>query len=424
MMKGKTSDDSTPQPAHRLNTFGVNLWAEFSSLAVQHKATNIGQGFPDFVVPEFLQKEVRDAVAKPSANWYTRAMGHPRLVKALAEEFSPLFGRDIDPMREVTTGVGAYEMVYAAITAFVNEGDEAVVIEPHFDCYVGDMALCGGKLVRVPLRPTGDGTYAKNWVLDKTEFEAAFSERTKLLIITTPHNPVGKIFTTEELEYISSVCKRQDVIVVSDEVYERVVFDQNKHVRIGSLPGMWERTITIGSAGKTFSVTGWKVGWALGAPALIEQLTHVTSCTSFTAPTLLQEAVAGGLEYERSVAHTDEAYFKWLPAKLQDNCRKLSDAFSSIGCQPVWPDGGYFMLVDTAPMGWDFTAEATGRCYDVDCVKWLTREFKLATIPISVFYGEPNRHLSGKYIRVCCAKSDDTIDKACQIIKSLKSKKI
>ena len=183
---------------------------------------------------------------------------------------------------------------------------------------------------------------------------------------------------------------------------------------------MWERTLTIGSAGKTFSVTGWKIGWALGPANLISQLQHVSSCSTFTAPTLLQEAVAGAFEYERGVAKTDEAYFKWLPGKLQQNCQMLADAFSDIGCTPVWPDGGYFMLVDTANMGWDFTAQNTGRCYDVDCVKWLTREFKLATIPISVFYGDQNRHLAAKYIRVCCAKSDETIEKACNIIRSLK----
>ena len=186
---------------------------------------------------------------------------------------------------------------------------------------------------------------------------------------------------------------------------------------------MWERTVTIGSAGKTFSVTGWKIGWALGPQHLITQLQHVSSCTTFTAPTPLQEAVAGGFNYQRSIADTDQAYFKWLSAKLEDNCKKLADAFSSVGMQPVWPDGGYFMLVDTSTMGWDFSELKTGRCYDVDCVKWLTREFKLATIPISVFYGEKNRELSAKYIRVCFAKSDETIDKACDIIRTLQKSK-
>ena len=185
---------------------------------------------------------------------------------------------------------------------------------------------------------------------------------------------------------------------------------------------MWERCITVGSAGKTFSVTGWKVGWALGPANLIKQLQHVHSCSTFSAPTLLQEAVAGALSYERSIADTDAAYFKWLPAKLEENCRKLAEAFSDVGCVPVWPDGGYFMLVDTSPMDWDFSDLNTGRWYDVDCVKWLTKEFKLATIPISVFYGDKNKHLSAKYIRVCCAKSDQTIDTACTIIRSLKGK--
>ena len=185
---------------------------------------------------------------------------------------------------------------------------------------------------------------------------------------------------------------------------------------------MWERCITVGSAGKTFSVTGWKVGWALGPNHLISQLQHVHSCSTFSAPTLLQEAVAGAFAHERSLANTDNSYFTWLSAKLEDNCRKLAAAFSDVGCVPVWPDGGYFMLVDTSPMDWDFTEDHTGRWYDVDCVKWLTSEFKLATIPISVFYGNKNRHLSAKYIRVCCAKSDDTINTACQIIRALKKK--
>jgi len=408
--------------ANRVSTFGTNLWAEFSSLANEHKATNIGQGFPDFPVPEFLQEEVRKAVAKPSANWYTRAQGHPRLVKVLSEEFSPMIGREIDPMSEIITTVGAYESIFCAINAFVDSGDEVIIIEPHFDCYKDDMIISGGKLVRVPLRPQGDGSLAKNWVLDPAEFEGAFTSRTKAVILTTPHNPVGKMFTQKELEYVASVCKRKDVLVISDEVYERVTFDDNKHVRICSLPGMWDRTITVGSAGKTFSVTGWKIGWAFGASHLITQLNHVASCSTFSAPTILQEAVAGAFEYERTVKDTDQSYFKWLPAKLQDNCKKLADAFSSIGMTPVWPDGGYFMLVDTSPMHWDFSADNTGREHDVDCVKWLTREFKLATIPTSVFYCDDHKDLGSQYIRVCCAKSDATIDAACAIVRGLSKK--
>lgn len=160
----------------------------------------------------------------------------------------------------------------------------------------------------------------------------------------------------------------------------------------------------------------------MGAEPLITQLNHITSCTTFTAPTLLQEAVAGAFAHERALSASPDSYFTWLSRTLQSNCRALADAFSDIGCVPVWPDGGYFMLVDTSGMGWEFTEMATGREYDVDCVKWLTREFKLATIPISVFYGDANKHLAAKYIRVCCAKSDNTIKKACEIIRSLKKK--
>jgi len=361
-----------------------------------------------------------NAVNKDSCNWYGRGLGHPRLVKVLAEEYAESFGRNLAPMKEVMTTIGAYEAIYCAVTAFVNEGDEVIVIDPCFDCYASDVKLCGGSLVRVPLRASDNALNSKDWAIDPTEFEAAFTSKTKALIINTPSNPVGKMFSRTELEYIASVCIKHDILCISDEVYDKVVFDGNEHVRIASLPGMWERTITCQSAGKTFGVTGWRIGWAFGDSFLIEQMFKVCVCTTFTAPTLLQEAIAEMYEHEQQHLGTDESYFTWFPRKLNDNLKKLADAFSSVGMRPVHPDGGYFMLIDISDMNWDFGDKASGRGHDVDVVKWLTREYKLATIPTSVFYGEEWKHLGTDYIRVCLAKQDKTIDKAIEIIKTIK----
>lgn len=406
-------------PAQRIIGHEKNLWVEYSALAIKHKAVNLGQGFPDFTPPQFLKEVWSDAVNVPSAHWYTRGQGYPRLVNALSDMYSPEFGRQIDPMSEIMTSVGAYESLYAAITAFTDPGDEVILIEPHFDSYSVVVEVCGGKPVYVPLKPEGDPTSANNWVLDKAEFEGAFTSKTKLLMVNTPHNPIGKLFSEEEMEFIARTCEKHNVIIVSDEVYERCVFPGHQHHRIANAPGGWERTVTVGSAGKSFSMTGYKLGWAIGPEELISKLQTVHQTAVYSAPTILQEVIARCVEREIELKGQDESYHSQLSKIMEKGCSEIMSACRDAGLSVVEPFGGYFILVDTSPLGLEFDTSQVA--YDIQCAQWLTEHKKLAGIPLSLFFGK-NKHLSEKYLRLCFAKSEQTLKIGGDIIRDIVAK--
>lgn len=272
------------QPADRIKGEKESVWVEFAQLANDYKPLNLGQGFPDYNAPP---PEVIKALANATQsenillNQYSRGFGHPRLVNAISKLYGNLINRPINPMKEILVTIGAYESLFCAFQAFINPGDEAIIIEPFFDCYEPMVRQAGGIPVFVPLVLRED---AKNketissadWVLDEKELASKFNNKTKMIVINTPHNPLGKIMSRKELEMIGELCKKHNVIALMDEVYEWIVYDGLEHVRMASLPGMWERTITVGSAGKTFSVTGWKLGWSYGPEYLIKpmQLVH------------------------------------------------------------------------------------------------------------------------------------------------------
>ena len=255
--------------AGRVRGFGATVFAEFTALANQTGAVNLGQGFPNFAAPDFVKAAAQAAIAA-DLNQYARSAGQPRLVQALAATYSPLFGRTIDPLAEIVVTVGATEGIFATMQALVEPGDEVILIEPFYDSYPAAVTMAGGRCVYVPLRAPANAAAAADWVLDTDELAAAFSPRTKLLVLNTPLNPLGKVFTRDELQQIAALAIEHNITVLSDEVYEWMVYATAArpvaHVRIATLPGMWERTVTLGSAGKTFSVTGWKIGWAI-APA-------------------------------------------------------------------------------------------------------------------------------------------------------------
>uniref|UniRef100_A0A4W6BWC3 Kynurenine aminotransferase 1 n=1 Tax=Lates calcarifer TaxID=8187 RepID=A0A4W6BWC3_LATCA len=245
------------------------------------KAVNLGQGFPDFSPPPFIQEAFCKAVSGgPSMHQYTRAFGHPPLVKSL-----------IDPFEDVLVTVGAYQALFCAFQALVDEDDEVIIIEPFFDCYQPMVTMAGGKAVYVPLRPkVGGGTVLSSgdWVLSAEELASKITPRTKAIVINTPNNPLGKVYKTEELQMITDLCIKHDMLCISDEVYEWLTYDGAKHVKIASLPGMWERTITVGSAGKTFSATGWKVGWAISSGQIIKHLKAMHQSSVFDCATAAQ----------------------------------------------------------------------------------------------------------------------------------------
>ncbi len=371
-----------------------------------------GRASPISPRPTFVKAAAQGAIAQ-DLNQYARGAGHPRLVSALADVYSPLFGRTLDPLTEIVVTVGATEGIFATIQALVDPGDEVILIEPFYDSYPAAVVMAGGVPVYVPLRAAAGATTSAEWTLDLDELAAAFSSRTRLLILNTPQNPVGKVFSLGELEAIAGLVQRHDVLVLSDEVYEWMVYlDPVRtvdHVRIATLPGMWDRTVTLGSAGKTFSATGWKIGWAIAPPALAHAVLMAHQWIPFAVATPLQEAIAIGLE------EADErGYFTWLSTMYQAKRDKLLAGLDEVNLAPVRPDGSYFVLFDTSSL--DVPVPAGVR-RDVAVCRWLTTEVGVAAIPPSPFYSEPHQHLTDGLGRFCFCKTDDMLDEAVRRLK-------
>lgn len=400
-------------PATRVRGFGTTVFAEFTALAIQHNAVNLGQGFPNFAAPDFIKEAAQQAI-QGDLNQYARSMGHPRLVNALAQVYSPLFGRELDPTQEIVVSVGATEGIFATIQALVEPGDEVILIEPFYDSYPASVIMAGGTPVYVPLRPA-PGT-AADWTLDMDELAAAFSPRTRLLILNTPQNPLGKVFSRQELEQIAALVQTHDIYLLSDEVYEWMVYPDPsaqpaiEHFRIATLPGMWERTITLGSAGKTFSVTGWKIGWAIGSAELVRAVFMAHQWIPFAVATPLQEAVGAALE---QVAARD--YFNWLSAMYQAKRDKLFDVLAEVGLTPVRPDGSYFILVDTAHLDVPVPPDVRR---DVAVARWFASHIGVAAIPPSPFYSPEHQFLTDNLARFCFCKTDDLLDEAARRLRA------
>ncbi|XP_065576805.1 kynurenine aminotransferase-like [Artemia franciscana] len=404
----------------------TNVWVEFIQLALEQKPLNLGQGFPDFAAPDHVTKSLADVATGENLlmNQYTRGYGHPRLVQALASFYGKLVGRSLDPYKNILVGAGAYEALFCGIMSTVNGGDEVIIIEPFFDCYEPMVRLAGGTPVFIPLKPKGDESTSENWVLDEEELRSKFTSKTKAIIINTPHNPLGKIFNRAELQVIADLCIQHDVLCMSDEVYEWLVYAPNEHVRIATLPGMWERTITVGSAGKTFSVTGWKLGWAYGPENLIKNLGIAHQNCVYTCSTPLQEACARGFELEMSRFGTPDCYFQSLAAELLPKRDYMAKFLSENGMKPVVPQGGYFMVANWTELEkYSDLSQEPDPLKDYKFVKWLSKTKKLQGIPPSAFYSKEHKRLGENYIRFCFIKQDSNLKKADEILTKWKSER-
>lgn len=384
---------SRPVSAQRVARFGTTVFSEFSALAAKHGAVNLGQGFPDFdgpdAVKEAAQKAIRDGV-----NQYAMSTGARDLRLAIAEHSARFYGQQVDPDTMVTVTSGATEAILDVLLGLVDPGDEVVAFEPFYDSYDANITFVGATARYVPLRPPDTGH--PEWWFDQDEVRAAFGPRTRLLILNSPHNPTGKVFTREELEFLGGLCAEFDVKVLSDEVYEHIVFAPARHLRPATLPGLSERTVTVSSAGKTFSLTGWKVGWLIAPPPLRDAVQRAHQFVTFATASPLQAAMAAALRLP-------DTYFAELTALYTAKRERLLGGLREAGLTAFAPQGSYFILADIARYGFPD---------DVAFCRHLVSEVGVAAIPPSVFYSPEHRHLGQGLARFAFCKTEAVLDEA------------
>ena len=373
------------RPTHPLYTgMPTTIFEVMSRLAIEHKAVNLGQGFPDVDGPVEVRKAAADALME-GPNQYPPMMGLPDLRKAVAESEGRFFSIDRDPAQVLITS-GATEALSDALMALVEPGDEVVVFDPCYDCYVPLIRRAGGVPKIVPLGPP-------DWSFSDAALDAAFSGRTKAILLNNPHNPASKVFSREELERIAQRVVAHDAYAICDEVYEHLVFGDARHIPLATLPGMAERTVRIGSAGKTFSLTGWKVGYMSGPAALIEPIAKAHQFTTFTTPRHLQKAVAFGLGLP-------DAYYRDLAGELEAKRDRLAAGLNAIGLPTLPAKGSYFLIADV---------NALGLGSDVETARRMTIEAGVTTVPMSAFY---QQDAPDHLLRFCFCKRNEVLDEA------------
>lgn len=381
--------------APRVRGFGTSIFTEMSRLANEHNAVNLGQGFPDFPGPEFVKEAAKRAI-DGNANQYAVSFGTPRLRQEIARTWLQQTGQELDAASEITVTSGATEAIFDVLQAFTSAGDEVVVFEPFYDSYPASAAMAGSRLRPITLR-------APDWSFDAADAETAFNERTKLLLLNTPHNPTGKVFRREELEILAGLCRRWDVMVVTDEVYDRITFGDAAHLSMATLPGMCERTLTINSTGKTFSMTGWKIGYAIGPANLNTPLRAVHQFVTFATATPFQEAMADAMSAAAGIG-----YYERLKREYDERRVLLEQALAEAGLSVLPVEGAYFLMADVSDLGFPD---------DVSFCRWLTTDVGVASVPPSAFYADPSR--AQLLARFCFAKREETIASAAERLRRL-----
>jgi N-succinyldiaminopimelate aminotransferase len=391
----------TPDPlVERMRAFGTTIFTEMSALAVRTGSINLGQGFPDTDGPPEMLAAAADAL-RSGANQYPPLAGIPALRNAITVHEQRFWGLARDPDTEVVVTAGATEAVAAAILGLCEPGDEVVCFEPYYDSYAASITLAGAVRRPVTLRPGPDGRYG----FDEGELRAAFGPRTRLVLLNTPHNPTGKVFTEAELALIAALCQEHDTYAVTDEVYEHLVFTDaaEPHRPLASLPGMGDRTLRISSAGKTFSCTGWKIGWATGPAPLVSAVQRVKQFLTFVNAAPLQPAVAVALGLP-------DGYFTGFRATLQARRDRLVAGLTEAGFGVLPSDGTYFVTADIRPLGPSAT-DGIAFCRE------LPVRCGVVAVPTQVFYDhqEAGRHL----VRFAFCKREQVIDEAAQRLTKL-----
>lgn len=385
--------EDNPYLVRRLRGLGTTIFAEMSALALEKQAVNLGQGMPDFDGPP----EVADAAVEAlrgGKNQYPPLIGVPELRQAIAEHQARFYSMAVDPDREVLVTAGATEAIAASLLSLCETGDEVVTFEPYYDSYAATCALAGARRRVVTLRPP-------DYSFDPDELRAAVTSRTRLLLLNTPHNPTGKVFDRDELALIAELCLQHDVLAVTDEVYEHLVFDDAEHIPLATLPGMWDRTVTISSGGKTFSFTGWKIGWAVGPAPLLAAVRTVKQYLTYVNGAPFQPAIAVGLRL-------GDEYFDGFRAELAAKRDRLAGGLEDAGFDVFRPSGTYFITADITPLG-----ESDGLAF----CRSLPDRCGVVAVPNVVFYD--NEELGASLIRFTFAKRDDVLDEGVRRLRTL-----
>ncbi len=373
-------------PSLKAAQFTESIIREMTRLARRHNAVNLSQGFPDFPAPPEIKAAAAAAIDR-DINQYAITWGSPRLREAIAADFQRRYGLATDPETQITVCCGSTETMMATMLGVVDPGDEVIVFEPFYENYGPDAILSGAMPRFVPLREP-------DWAFDPDELAAAFSNRTRAIIINTPNNPTGKVFTRAELQLIAQLCQRWDVIAITDEIYEHILYDGDVHVPLATLDGMAERTVTINSMSKTFSVTGWRVGWAISPASLADGIRKVHDFLTVGAPAPLQEAAAFALRL-------GDDYYRDLAAHYAARRDRVLAMLERTGFRCYRPAGAYYIMTDISAFGF---------ADDVEFTKHLVQEIGVAAVPGSSFYRESSRGRT--QLRFCFCKRDETLDEA------------
>ena len=368
---------------------------EMSRLAIQHKAVNLAQGFPDFPAPAILKQAAHDAI-DADINQYSITWGAKPFRDAIAAKYKRHYGLEFDPEREITVCCGATEGMIASLLAVTNPGDEVIVFEPFYENYGPDSVLCGATRKLVALR-------APDWTFDRDELRRAFTSKTRAIIVNSPNNPTGRVFTREELEFIAGLCQEFDVLAITDEIYEHILYDGAVHIPMMQLPGMRDRTILINSLSKTYSVTGWRVGWVLASPDLCDSIRKVHDFLTVGAAHPLQ--IAGVVAMAQ-----DDKFYRDLSAKYRERRDFLQGILTNAGFKCFTPEGAYYIMTDITDFGFSD---------DVTFARHLVEKIGVGAVPGSCFFSDPE---AGKQlVRFCFPKKDATLNEVAERLTKLRS---
>ncbi len=380
-------------------SFTESVIREMSREAVKYGAVNLGQGFPDWAAPADIKQKAAEAIAADH-NQYAITWGVKSFRDAIAEKTKWFLGLDIDPETEITVTCGSTEGMIAAMMATVDPGDEVVVFEPFYENYAPDAILSDAKPVHVPLRRTESG-----FEFDRDELRAAFSERTKAIIICNPNNPTGKVFSQSEMEFIADLCKEFDALCFTDEIYDHIIYDADgerpEHICMATLPGMRERTVVVNSLSKTYSVTGWRVGYCIAPPDITSAIRKVHDFLTVGAANPLQHAGAYALSLPAS-------YYEELRVEYQRKRDFLKPVLNDTGFECIAPEGAYYVMADISAFGFSD---------DIEFTRHLIREIGVAVVPGSSFYHDPA--LGSQMVRFCFCKLDETLEAAAENLQKL-----